>query len=324
MPLRSRTLPSRRRRLAVLVVGTALGVVAVSGPAGAATRDRRPAADPGAAADRCLDRDRVTTVSGRRHDRFTESVAADETIDATGALWLQVDNWPVSFGGGAGGCWVGGRVLGTWPQSTPWETFHHTGALNVTNRDFTVTGLRVHNIGDGIRIRPGAKDFTVDGVHMSFLHDDCVENDQLYSGTIEHSLFDGCYVGFSARPSKGDSADGRRNTMTFRDNVVRLEPTPTVYKGPAPGTGGFFKWDQSGRGPKLVIEGNVFRADQRPNHQDLGVPKGYDVECRDNVVVWLGKGRYPDQLPDCFTVTRDRSVWDRAVADWYAAHPENP
>lgn len=293
-------------------------------PAGAASDHRRPATPSATVAERCLDGSRVTSVTGRRKDRYTETVAGGETVDATGAVWLQVDNWPISFGGGGGGCWVGGRVIGTWPQSTPWSTFHHTGALDVTNPDFTVTGLRVHNIGDGIRIRKGARDFRVDGVHMSFLHDDCVENDQLYSGTIEHSLFDGCYVAFSARPSKGDSAEGRRNTMTFRDNVVRLQPTPTVYKGRAPGTGGFFKWDQSRRAPKLVVEDNVFRADQRPNHQDLGLPKGYEVQCRNNVVVWLGRGKYPDPLPKCFRVTRDRRVWDRAVADWYVAHPGNP
>ncbi len=305
----------------MLAAGAAVGV---TGPAGAAPDHRRPAGPPVTVAERCLDGGRVSSVTGRRRDRYTGTVAANETVDATGAVWLQVDNWPISFGGGAGGCWVGGRVIGTWPQSTPWSTFHHTGALDVTNPDFTVTGLRVHNIGDGIRIRKGASDFRVDGVHMSFLHDDCVENDQLYSGTIENSLFDGCYVAFSARPSKGDSAEGRRNTMTFRNNVVRLQPTPTVYKGRAPGTGGFFKWDQSRRAPKLVVEDNVFRADQRPNHQDLGLPKGYDVRCRHNVVVWLGKGKYPDPLPKCFTVTRDRRVWDRAVADWYVAHPGNP
>ena len=104
-------------------------------------------------------------------------------------------------------------------------------------------------------MRAGASDFTIDGVHLSFIHDDCIENDQLYSG---------------------------------------------------------------------IVENNVFRADSKPNHQTLGLPKGYDVKCSNNVVVWLGKGRYPDHLPKCFTVTRDRKVWDRAVAKWHAAHPTNP
>ena len=269
-------------------------------------------------------RDRVVTVSGMQDARFTDDVAAHEAVDALGATWLQTDNWPVSFSGGPGGCWFGGRLFGTYPQSTPWAEYHHTGGVNFTNAEFTIAGLRVHNYGDGIRVRAGAEDFRITGVHLSFMHDDCIENDQLYSGTVEDSLLDGCYVAFSARPSSGDSVQGKDNTYTIRNNVVRLQPMPTVYKGRAPGNGGFFKWDDAGRSPHLVVRDNVFRVDQRPNHQTLGWPEGYDVSCSNNVVVWLGKGRYPDRLPKCFRVTRNRKVWDDAVAGWTAAHPLNP
>jgi hypothetical protein len=299
----------------VLLAGTATGASAAETPSGARALDT---------ATDCLARPRADTVRGYQSDRFTRDVPARQGVDALGALWLQTDNWPVSFGGGAGGCWLGGDIVGTWSQSTPWSTFHHTTGFAFTNPDFTVTGVRVHNIGDGIGVRAGADHFTVTGVHLSFIHDDCVQNDELYAGVIEDSLLDGCYVAFSARPTKGKSTDGRTNTETIRDNVVRLQPMPTVYKGKAPGNGGFFKWDEHGRGPRLVIRDNVFRVDQRPNHQTLGLPEGYRVECSNNVVVWLGKGRYPDRLPKCFRVTRDRSVWDHAVAGWQAAHPLVP
>ncbi len=173
-------------------------------------------------------------------------------------------------------------------------------------------------------MRAGAERFLITGVHLSFMHDDCIENDQLYSGTVEDSLLDGCYVAFSARPSSGQSLHGEHNTYTIRNNVVRLQPMPTVYKGRAPGNGGFFKWDDAGRSPRLVVRDNVFRVDQRPNHQTLGWPAGYDVSCSNNVVVWLGKGPYPDRLPKCFRVTRDRKVWDDAVARWSTDHPLDP
>ena len=325
--------PSRIGLIGVVtVVVTILFGAAV--PVAAAPTGGRAAGDPDPQAGaqaldrsvRCLTGRRAgDTVSGFRTDRFTSDIPASTGVDALGALWLQTDNWPVSFGGGSGGCFLGGDIIGTYPQSTPWSTFHHTGGLNFTNPDFTIAGLRVHNIGDGIRVRAGADNFRITGVHLSFIHDDCVENDQLYSGVVEDSLLDGCYVAFSARPSSGDSVDGHRNTETFRDNVVRLQPMPTVYKGRAPGHGGFFKWDDDGhRAPSLVVQDNVFRVDQRPNHQNLGLPAGYKVTCSNNVVVWLGKGRYPDKLPKCFRVTRDRKVWDRAVARWQAAHPLNP
>ena len=320
---------SRRHHGAAGAIVGAVLVASISFPIGAgATAKRAISSSPDAALHtiaECLNRGgRDVGVSGLQVGRFTADVVANEVVDAQTAMWLQVNNWPVSFSGGAGAGWLGGRVIGTYPQKTPWADFHHTGGLNFQNERMTIAGLRVHNYGDGIRVRDGARDFRITGVHLSFMHDDCVENDQLYSGTVEDSLLDGCYVAFSARPSSGDNVDGRNNTYTIQHNVVRLKPTPTVYKGKAPGHGGFFKWDEGGRAPKLVVRDNVFRVDQRPNHQTLGLPSGYRFKCSNNVVVWLGKGRYPDHLPKCFKVTRDRRVWDRAVAAWNAAHPMNP
>lgn len=278
-----------------------------------------------AAADCVAGKRNAVALRGVQRDRYTTDMPADGAVDAQTAMWLQVDNWPVSFSGGSGACWLGGQLFGTYPQDTTWDEFHHTGALNFQNADMTIVDLRIHNFGDGIRAREGARNFLITGAHLSFMHDDCIENDQLYSGTVEHSFLDGCYVAFSARSSSSDDElDGRTETFTIQDNVVRLQGMPTVYKGKTPGHGGFFKWDDNGVSPKLVVRNNVFRVDSKPNHQDLGLPRGYDVKCSNNVVVWRGKGRYPDRLPKCFTVTRDLGVWRTAVAQWRAAHPATP
>ena len=109
---------------------------------------------------------------------------------------------------------------------------------------------------------------------LSRIHDDCIENDYMHNGLVEDSLLDGCYVAFSARNS--DGTDGHLNTETIRSSLVRLQPMPTVYKGDAPGHGGFFKWPTStadGVGPNLVIENTIFRVDQLPNHGSLGLPE---------------------------------------------------
>ena len=50
------------------------------------------------------------------------------------------------------------------------------------------------------------------------------------------------------------------------------------------------------------------------------------ADCRGNVLVWLGEGEYPgpfhnDKFPNCWTVTTDRSVWERARQDWIDRHP---
>ena len=314
----------------MVVVLAAVGVAAVTTAADAAHAAGTSGDSDASAARRveaeCVARRRGSiAIRGIQTGRFTSDIPADSAVDAQTAIWLQVNNWPVSFSGGANACWLGGQLFGTYPQATRWDQFHHTGGVNFQNDRMTIVGLRVHNYGDGIRVRDGARDFLISGVHLSFIHDDCVENDQLYRGTVEDSLLDGCYVAFSSRPSSGDNVDGHTNTYTIRNNVVRLQAMPTVYKGKAPGHGGFFKWEDAARvSPKLVVRDNVFRVDSRPNHQTLGLPAGYHVKCSNNVVVWLGKGRYPDRLPKCFRVTRDRRVWDRAVARWRAAHPLNP
>jgi len=196
----------------------------------------------------------------------------------------------------------------------------------VANPDSIIERVRIHDYGDGIRLREGASHWTVRGADESYLHDDCLENDRLYTGTIADSLFDGCYVGFSARPSSSDTtSDGRTHTMTVDHSLLRLQPMPTTYKGPAPGHGGFFKWDDTGRSPALSLHDNVFRVDQLPNHGSLGLPDGYAVACSGNTIVWLGAGAFPEaaswraKCPDTRIVT-DRAVWDAAVAAWRAAH----
>jgi hypothetical protein len=204
--------------------------------------------------------------------------------------------------------------------------FHSTGAFNVANPDSVIERVRIHDYGDGIRLREGASHWTVRGADESYLHDDCLENDRLYTGTIADSLCDGCYVGFSARPSSSDTtSDGRTHTMTVDHSLLRLQPMPTTYKGPAPGHGGFFKWDDTGRSPALSLHDNVFRVDQLPNHGSLGLPDGYAVSCSGNTIVWLGAGSFPEtaswraKCPDTVIVT-DRAVWDAAVAAWRVAH----
>jgi hypothetical protein len=114
----------------------------------------------------------------------------------------------------------------------------------------------------------------------------------------------------------GLAGNGSEETWRIKDSLVRLQPMPTVYRGRAPGHGGFFKWDEEGRSRRLVLEGNVFPADQDANHTSMGIPDG--TSCRDNTMVWLGEGPYPEELPDCFEGTTDPQVWDEAVARWHA------
>jgi hypothetical protein len=286
-----------------------------------------PAPVPDPIVSSCLEQPADLTLVGEQTGRATPDFASRTVVDARTARWTQVDPWPVSVTGRGPVCWTGGTIVGTYPTDTPWDVFHHTGAFNIANPDSVVEGVRVHDYGDAVNIREGAARFTVHGAHTSFIHDDCLQDDYLAAGVITDSLFDGCYVGISTRPSASNTtSDGHANRLVLDGSLLRLQPMPTVYKGPAPGTGGFFKWDEDAhRSPTLVLHDDVLRADQTPNHGSLAPPAGYRVECSGVTIVWLGDGPFPETAawraacPDTRIVT-DVGVWNDAVRAWRLAH----
>ena len=198
------------------------------------------------------------------------------------------------------------------------DSYHSTAAMYMASPRFTLEDVRIVNYGDGVRVADYADDWTIRRIHVQGGHDDCIENDRLYSGLVDDSYFEGCYVFISERPGSNQTVvrDGSRDTVTIRNSLVYLQPMPTVYSGTAPGTGPLFKW--SANASKLVISNSIFRFDKKPNHGSLGAPNL--VGCANNIVVWLGAGPFPASLPACFTVTTSRAVWDQAVADWKARH----
>ncbi len=320
---------SRRQRFAgaLLVVAAAVsGLVAsdpltAPAPADAATV---PTWSPHYAAGSCLTRGgTVLHRAGYQSAQIRLRRAPYRTtVDARRAIWGGTVNYPVSLSGGPFACTSGGLYRGGWSSLTSWAAMHSVAAMRMTNYAPIVENARIHNYGDGIRFAEGAQYWRVRRVYLSYLRDDCIENDWAYSGVVEDSLLDGCYNAFSARgyDSQSRTRDGSADIVRVRDSLVRLQPMKSVYKnrGRVPGHAGFFKWDAAG--PRLSIRSTVFRADQDANTVGLAVPAGKLVDCANNTVVWLGAGPYPEKLPSCFRVTRDRAVWDRAVVRWKQAH----
>jgi hypothetical protein len=176
-------------------------------------------------------------------------------------------------------------------------------------------------VTDGIR--PVGTNFIVRQAWLTYIRDDCVEDDHLRGGIIEDSLFDGCYVGFSSRPSTNilDAGySGANETLVVRNSLIRLQKMP----GPngstaATGHGQWFKWDPLG--VKLELHDNIFMTEEWGNSPRTMGPPAKLTSCSNNTMVWLGQGAYPSPLPSCFKVVTDRKVWDNAVAAWKAAHP---
>ncbi len=292
----------------------------------------------------CNDRPISTTLvgpQGRLGDTASTVLPTDTTIDARQASWdlSTATDYPVLLREidsttRQGLCFVGGSITGE-GISRPWLLWHKSTAMVGYGRDFTVVGTRFDNQGDGIDLEGRrATNWRIDGVEMTNIHDDCVENDEMNTGLITDSLFDGCHIAFSSVNWEGGSVpDGSDNTVTIEDTLVRLEPMADVYTGTSPGHGGFFKFSANppvrGISPSLVIRNSVFRADQVPNYGELGMPSyvdengvrvPYPIECENNTMVWLGSGPFPAWLPPCFEVTTDPAVWDDAAEAWRAAH----
>ncbi len=268
-----------------------------------------------------------TTVLTGPQTEFNGPLAANSRVDATGATWTGTTSYPVYFDSGDDACWSGGSVSGTFGVGTSWDTFHGNTGIGFRGARFSLDRPRVFNYGDGIRARTGSSDFLIKNAYLAYIHDDCVENDDLLVGAVEDSYLDGCYVAFSARRTSGTTFDGRFNTWSIRNSLVRLQAMPTVYSGSAAGHGGFFKWDENAPvSPKLSLTNSIFRADQATNHGNLNLPAGYPVTCSGNTVVWLGAGPFPGAAswtatcPDT-VITTDRSVWDAAARIWDIAHP---
>jgi hypothetical protein len=108
---------------------------------------------------------------------------------------------------------------------------------------------------------------------------------------------------------------------------VRLQGFPTYYGGEAADKndpsqyrhGGFWKIDEFDKAPQLHIHNNIFRADADSRSWIPLMPDARSIgSCSNNIVVWLGQGPFPEQLPSCFKVTTDKSVWDNALLSWKA------
>jgi hypothetical protein len=296
--------------------------------------------------------------------RFTEP-ADDAVFDARGRHLAFSEfptlkqNYPISIRGGArNACWVGGLVEGTNDLAAGWrETYNVANGSGFifgngrSTENFTLDGIRIDNVWDGIRPRGNADRFHVNNVWVTGARDDCFENDHHQTGLIEDSLFERCHMGISARPGKGGSdeegqaasapvepsAAGDR-VFEVRNTLISLGPHPKPNAKRSeypwfkdPGHGMFFKL-----GPgdlKFKLYDNVFMLEQYPNNTQpaWGLPPARYADrladCRGNILVWLGDGDYPgsfhnDRFPGCWTVTIDRSVWERAKKDWIDRHPK--
>jgi hypothetical protein len=267
----------------------------------------------------------LITLTGTYRDEYRNYKWKSKTkVDARGATFMgsPSNDYPVNLDGEPTGCFAGGKVQGTYDRSWSWKQMHdiNNSGVRWENDNMVIDGVRIDNVTDGIR--PVGNNFLVRQAWLSYIRDDCVEDDHVRGGIIEDSLFDGCYVGFSSRPSTNiinGGYSGKNETLVVRNSLMRLQrmPKPNL-RDVAMGHGQWFKWDDLGT--KLELHNNIFMAEEWGNSpRTMGTPSKL-TNCSNNTMVWLGDGPYPSPLPSCFKVVTDRKVWDNAVAAWKARH----
>jgi hypothetical protein len=224
-------------------------------------------------------------------------------------------------------CVSGGQVAGLYPQLSTWSYMHssccNTAGIEVRAVAPLIEDMHVANVEDGIRLRPPADGFVIRGVRLTHVFDDAIDDHECLGGTVEDVLSEGSYVGISSRPNNGQ--DGRQKLLTIRNSLFRLETTDHPYpRETPPAHGALFKW--SSQAVQLALHDNIFVVSH--SRSDLGIPKSaHIVSCSNNLLVWLGTGRFPGDLgrdpttgQPCLKVTTDPATWNLAVAVWQEEH----
>jgi hypothetical protein len=340
--------------LAVALAGTALVLVAprlgdhrrpAPPPATPSTLQVGPpptaAPGPGPAApsaSECLARPHTLRVTGVQTDQYkVSSPVSDSTYDLRGLVatgYPDETNYPLAFGEARHGrstgppaerlCVVGGKVVGRQPRSLTWQQVKHQhdgDALRIVAGGwYVVDGLRADNVEDGVS--PFGDGFVGRNLYLTYIRDDCIENDAISGGYIADSLFDGCSMGLSERPSSGfdPTPPPPGETFTMDRVLLHVQPMPrdeTTSDGL--GNGQLFKWSKKWSN-RLVLRDSIFWVERVSMNgaKAMGLPDG--TVAHNVTLVWTGPGDYPASVPPGVTVTKDRTVWDNARRSWLARH----
>jgi hypothetical protein len=189
-------------------------------------------------------------------------------------------------------------------------------ALRVYGSNYIVDGLRANNVEDGFDPR-GGEGFELRNAWMSYIRDDCVENDERRAGKVVDSLFDGCYTFFSEQEI--GTVEGE--SLTFENVLVRLAPMPAprgTEDRNVLGHGSFFKKFDDGGRHRPVIRDSVFFLSGDCNGGCHDWPPG--TTAKNVVIVWTGAGKFPMTVLPGMTLTTDRSIWDIATTKWKSRH----
>jgi Ca2+-binding RTX toxin-like protein len=278
--------------------------------------------------EQCLERTSVDVLPPTPSVPFVRETFPDgHTFDAreqTNQLY-PVFEYPIDLGavrGGRDACFVGGTFIGQQPRDLTWEAVKAIGGAAIRLRQdggAVVDGLQVDNLHDGINLRSADPSDGTSGdgwvlrnSYMTYMRDDCIENDDLSSGTVRDVLFDGCFVGISADDVHDVAPDQSHERITLNHALIKLQLMPSVEYGMDHGD--LLKW--SPEAPRVTIRNSVFFIEDNAAGD---WPEGTILE---NVTLVLGQAAGApslDPMPG-LRITRDRQIWTAARQDWLDRH----
>ncbi|MGI9423066.1 MAG: hypothetical protein ACR2PA_07725 [Hyphomicrobiaceae bacterium] len=222
---------------------------------------------------------------------------------------------------------IGGTVRGEVPQASDWlNTYCNSAAIGLReSANATVEAVRVHRAWDAVRFSKNSPEFSLAGSWISKARDDCVENDQLKSGVIQDTLFDGCFYGISMDPARNVPLPSSVHEVLVLESVIMRMATYLARGRKVQGVP--FKAHPSS--PKLRIYNSVFAFD---NPHVVGLRRlarawRKTIGCRNNLILWMTDGPLPHDFPlppSCFRIVKGDSamaLWDRVRNNWINCHP---
>jgi hypothetical protein len=305
-------------------------------PTATTTAPAAPAPPGVPSADACLRRPGTVRLTGRRHTGYqVDAPPSGANYDLRGVVsdaYPDRSLYPLVFGrvrhgrptGGTAErlCVVGGTVVGRQPRGLTWQEMKHQhdgdGLRVQAGGWYVIDGLRVDNVEDGIS--PFGDGFVGRNLYFTYIRDDCIENDAISGGLVVDSLFDGCSMGLSERPSKGFSPvrAPAAETFTMDGVLLRLQPMPRDDAPDGLGNGQLFKWSPWAN--RLVLRNSIFLVERVSMNGPKAMAFPKETVAQNVTLVWTGPGSYPAPVPAGVRVTKDRSVWDAARSRWLARH----
>jgi hypothetical protein len=225
-------------------------------------------------------------------------------------------------------CVGGGVVKGQQADDLTWVDMHDTiggGGYRIATAPgewARIDGIRVHNVEDALKPRGQDGYWELWNAYMTYIRDDCIENDETAPGSVHDSLFDGCYTGFSEQLQNGCCDANPGEVFVVERSLMRLQPMPGPYGTPDPsvlGHGKWFKWVTNVPHP-VEIRDSVFFSEQMPSSTSTNWPFPPGTKTVNVTIVWTAPEPWTWPVPEGTTVTTDKGVWDAARARWLERH----